>query len=189
MIHYRSLGRADLTELISLYETYLNGGAYIRETLAESISRQGFVGVKAVADGEFIGFFSGNDTLEFTYPHPELERRLEMYTVGHKYFSPDALLVKPQWRHEGVASVLVDKVREQLRAQGYEYFIVEMWVYPDGTIPEQRSLEQMGRVVWREMVPDFYKDLDQYGIDCPICGKHCVCGALIEVMSIHEDGE
>jgi GNAT superfamily N-acetyltransferase len=179
----------DLPELTELYETYLNGGDYVRETLKESILRPGFAGVKAEADGEIIGFFSGNDTLEFTYPHPELEHKLEAYTVGHKYFSPDALLVKPEWRHEGIAAVLVEQVREQLLAQGYEYFVVEMWVYPDGSIPEQNSLELMGRVVWREMVPGFYKDLDKYGIDCPVCGKHCVCGALIEVMRIHEDGE
>jgi ribosomal protein S18 acetylase RimI-like enzyme len=185
-ITYSELEEKDFPEFLRLYEEYLNSGEYIRKTLEESLLKPGYVGIKAEAGGEIIGLFTGKQGLDFTCPHPELEKELEPYMRGHKYFSVDAQLVKPEYRHHHVAAKMVDRVREEILKQGCEYYIAEMWVYPDGSIPAEESMERMGRVVYRKLVPDFYKDLYKYGIGCPVCGKYCKCGALIEVMDIHE---
>ena len=45
-----------------------------------------------------------------------------------------------------------------------KYILTELWIYPGGDVPAEDSVLSLGRVVYREYIEDFYKDLNKYGM-------------------------
>ena len=37
---------------------------------------------------------------------------------------------------------------------------------------------------YEEYVPHFYKDNDQYGLECAVCGEQCLCGAIVRLVRL-----
>ena len=44
--------------------------------------------------------------------------------------------------------------------------------------------DTIGKLVWQKRIDGFYKDMERYGMSCPICGRNCVCGAWVELLQI-----
>lgn len=129
-------------------------------------------------------FFLGRSGIDFTYPHPDLEKRILQIAQGAAMYTPDALLVLPHCRQKGVAHALISRMYQRMMQLHYKLAIVELWIYPDGTVPAQNPLTGLGKTIFSKRIPMFYQKSKQYEIQCPICGEDCKCGALIEIISL-----
>lgn len=184
MIEYRPIKAADLPLIKELYARHLNSGKLIAQQIDLCWREGSYVGYTAKEEGELLGFLTVRPGIDFTYPHPELEAELADFVGEKRLAMCDALLVLPGFRNEGVAHVLAERIRELLIQMSYDYFLEEIWIYPDGSIPAKKALESIGRVVWRRRYDSFYRELDKYDMSCPICGRDCVCGAWVEVLEL-----
>lgn len=188
MICYGDVERTDMVEIIRIYEEYLNSGDYIRQDIIKSFGSDGYFGYKAYCDGKIAGVISGRQGMSLTYPHPDIEEEIRSYTKGHKVYTPDMLVVLPEYRRQKIAGYLVGKMREWMLLTGQELALTELWIYPDGSIPAKTAIGTLGKVIFEKRVPDFYKENDKYSISCPVCGKNCKCGALIRIFQLGDAG-
>lgn len=184
MIEYSEITEADLDEMIFLYEKYLNSGKYIEDMMKREFYSPDYIGFKACDKGRLVGFFCGQGELGFTYPHAELEKEIRRFAAGRRLYTPDGLLILPDYRKHGIAHELISRMKDRLVENGIELALVELWIYPDGSVPAQKPLNGIGPAIYRKKVPMFYGSIQDYGIECPICGKNCTCGALIEVLDV-----
>ena len=189
MISYSCIEEKDLSQVITLYENYLNSGEYIRDSMEKEFYNGDYLGFKACEAGEIVGFFTGQSGISFTYPHPELENEIKEFTKDRKIYTPDGLLVLEEYRGRGIIRELVDRMRRALLDKKVELALVELWIYPDGSIPAQKPLRGIGEAVFQKKIPLFYKDIGKYGIRCPICGEECTCGALVELLKVKSDSD
>ena len=186
MIRYRPIKGSDIPQIVELYAQYLNSGEYYSELIRSWWAEGAYQGYAAVQDGAMIGLMTVRRGIAFTYPHPELEAELSLVVGDQPVANCDALLVLPEHRHEGVAGKLAGKILKLLMEEDYRYFLSEVWIYPDGTVPASSVFESFGRLVWQRQIDGFYRDLERYGMSCPICGSRCVCGARIDLMEIEK---
>lgn len=186
-IRYVPIKKTDIKDVTSLYEDNLNSGSFMEEHILEGIESKDFVGYKAMHGEQMVGMFTGRAGLDFTYPHPELEDKIRKLFPQEKIYSPDSLVVLEEYRHHRVSKELGRKVITDVYAKGYTILVTELWIYPDGHIPADTAANQWGDVVYQEDIPGFYKNLEQYHLQCPICGTHCICGARIKILKVTED--
>ncbi|MCI6630541.1 MAG: GNAT family N-acetyltransferase [Lachnospiraceae bacterium] len=186
MITYSRVEEKDLEQIIALYQTHLNSGQYIADEMMGEFKKKDYLGFTAKDDDELVGFFMGQDDIAFTYPHPELEDEIRQFAGGRKLYTPDGLLVLEAYRGKGVAGELIRQMKRALLEREIELALVELWIYPDGSVPAQKPLRGLGEAVYQNTVAGFYSGAMQYGIKCPICGENCTCGALIELLEIKE---
>ncbi len=184
MTEYYELTASDLPELVEYYERFLNSGDFVKNNITAAYESGGYFGIKAVADGVSIGYFTVMKEFALTYPHPDIESLLTPILKGRRFVTVDSLMVLPEYREEGIAHELCKKVTQQLKERDIEMLAVEIWVFPDGSSPARVIYEQMGRSIFKKEVPMFYEGASKYGIVCPICGKDCKCGACIEVIEL-----
>ena len=184
MLRYREIRACDIPQIVELFALYLNSGESISQSIRDAWASGDFMGYTALADGKIAGFLTLRDGIVFTYPHPELEEEIAGFAEGRKIGYCDALLVLPEHRANGVAEKLAEKSRKLLLSRGYELMMAEIWIYPDGHAPAKTVFESMGKPVLQKRVDGFYRDLAAYGMGCPVCGEHCVCGAWVEVMEL-----
>lgn len=184
MIEYARITESDMDEVISLYEKYLNSGKYVEDMMRREFESEDYLGFKACNSGQIVGFFFGQKQIEFTYPHPELEEEIRRVAGDHNLYTPDGLLILDGYRGEGIGRELIRRMKEQLIEKCVELALVELWIYPDGKIPAKNPLKGIGEAVYEKTVPMFYKDLPRYGMECPLCGKNCRCGALIQLLKV-----
>ena len=184
MIEYREIQKRDIPLITKLYAKYLNSGESISQSIREAWDSGDYSGYIAFCGDKPAGFFSIRSGITFTYPHPGLEAELTEFTRGKKTGYCDAILVIPEYRLEGVAEQLTERSINLLLNEGYEYFLAEIWIYPDGTAPAKAVFESMGDTVWQRRVDGFYSELEKYDMGCPICGSHCVCGAWVDIMDL-----
>lgn len=183
-MEYSRITKSDLEEIIKLYEKYLNPGEFIQDTIREMFEEEKFVGFQAKDGEKIVGFFFGKEGIDFTYPHPELEKDILSVVGTQKLYTPDGLLVLDEYRNQGIAGELIRRMKDWLKANGMEIALVELWIYPDDSVPAREPLMGLGEVIYEKTIPDFYKDLHKYNVRCPICGEKCTCGALIELIRL-----
>lgn len=184
MINYSLIEETDLLEVICMQETYLNSGDYISQSIQTAFACKNYIGYKACHEKEMIGFFSVQEGIAFTCPHPELEHEIANMVKQRKIYTVDGIIVLEQYQNQGIASELIRRMKEALKQKDAELVLIEMWIYPDNTIPAQKPLAEVGNVVYQKKVPMFYQNIQTYGIACPVCGKQCQCGALIQLMEL-----
>ena len=189
MISYSCIEEKDLSQIIALYENHLNSGEYIRNSMEKEFYNGDYLGFKACKDGEIVGFFTGQSGISFTCPHPELENEIKEFAKDRKIYTPDGLLVLEEYRGREITRELVGRMRRALLDKKVELALVELWIYPDGSIPAQKPLRGIGEAVFQKKVPLFYKEIKKYGIRCPICGEDCTCGALVELLEVKSDSD
>lgn len=184
MIEYSEINENDLKQIIDLYETYLNSGEYIINSIKEAFETENYLGFKACDGDRIVGFFSGQEGMAFTYPHPELEKEISDFAGSKKIYNPDALFLHEEYRNKGIAKELIRRMKDKILEKNMQLVIVELWIYPNNTVPAKKPLEMFGEIVFQKEVPSFYKDLHKYGVKCPLCGDKCNCGALIIVFNL-----
>lgn len=184
MIEYKEIEEKDLEQVIGLYETYLNSGTYISDSIKETFFSEDYIGFKACDDEKMVGFFTGQGGIGFTYPHPELEKEIREFAGTRKIYTPDGLFMLAEYRGKGIAGELISRMKKCLLEKKVELALVELWIYPDDIIPAQVPLRGIGEAVYQKKVPMFYNRLKEYGIKCPLCGENCKCGALIELLEV-----
>lgn len=183
-IQYIEASKADMEPIIALYEQYLDSGEHLRTILKECFEDASFIGYKAVCEGKLVGFYFGSGLLDFSVPHPELEQELREFMRDEDCFVVGGLVVLPEFRRQGIATKLLLMVKERLIQAGIRYFVVEIAIEPDGSVPSKSLYELTGKVIFGRSIPLFYQEGYRYGVVCAICGTHCRCGACIEVMEI-----
>ena len=181
MIRYSEITQGDIRHVVNRYEQYLNSGEYIKTDIFQAFHAKGYIGYKAQEGGKIVGIVSGRRGIAFTYPHLELEAELSSYVSGRSVYTVDCLLVLPEYRHAGIARNLIYCIRRWLKGAKTELVLAEIWIYPDASVPAAAAFAYLGRTVFHRAVPEFYKESEAYRIGCPICGKRCRCGALIEM--------
>ena len=181
--------KADVEEIADIYETYLNSGDAIRKHIHENMNMKDYVGFKATDQGRIIGIMSGRPGIDFTYPHPELEAHIQKLFPGERIFSNESILVLPEYRNQGITHELGRRMVHEVCRKGYHLLLAELWIYPDGSVPAAETTEHWGEIVYEERKNRFYEKLEQYGMLCPVCGKDCVCGALIRLFRLHGENE
>ena len=184
MITYSRVTKDDLKDIIEYYETYLNSGEAVRSAIRSAFEQGDYFGFKAMDQDTVAGYFTFREGVLLTYPHEEYEKELQNVIGSRSVVTVDALMVDRNYRGRGIAKELARRNLEALRIRGVQLFCVEIWVYPDGSIPAKNVYEAMGKPVYHKLAADFYKDAHTFGISCPICGTHCKCGALLEVIRI-----
>ena len=180
---FEKIAREDLPELTRLYSLYLTAGEVLTEGAYAAWDRGDGFGTKAVENGEIIGFFGLRRGLEFTYPHPELERELREVIRGEEIYIVEGMLVLPEYRDRGIAHRLVAETMARI-PQWSGCIVIEIWIYPDGSAPGKEPQETVGEIIYQKKIPMFYRDLKRYGMRCPVCGENCVCGAWIDVAQV-----
>lgn len=186
MIDFREIKTGDVDEVMSLYSKYLNSGDAISRSIEKAWKNGEYMGYVAETDGKIAGIFTMREGIVFTYPHPDIEKELAVVTKGKKVAYCDALLVLPEYREHGTGDALAEKSAALLKARGYDCMMAEIWIYPDGRAPAKPVFEIMGKPTYVKRVDGFYKDLEKYEMSCPVCGKHCVCGAWVEIIELQE---
>ncbi len=190
-LHISPIDRNDLTAITTLYTAYLNDGKPIIRHLQEAMVHPGYIGVKCL-DGEiFAGVLTAIPGIDFTYPHPELEQRIQRRWGNTKLYSMDMVLVQPQYQGQGIARTLAGHLRSQLLEAEAQTLIVEMWnPLRLGDRPAEGVLKYLGNCLELWDCPDFYKELYAKGMSCPDCGKGpCHCGATIGIVDLDDQGE
>ena len=187
MIEYLELLPEDVETVAELAERHLTHGEAVKEDIRRK-SREGrYFGVKAVRDGKIVGFYSYTDhCVEFTVPHPALERRIRELTGDSHVVTSDALYLDSGYQHRGIATELSLRLSARARSRGVRYMVTELWTHPDGRIPALKALLHNGEVVMTETVPMFYAGMEERGMECPICGRGCQCGAQVMVQRLRE---
>ncbi len=181
-IQYERIGMTDLDAMADIYATYLNAGDTIRDYVEAGMKNKDFVGYKALDHGKIVGVLSGRSGIDFTYPHPEIAERLRQKFPEEKIYTPDALVVLDEYRGHPLAFELGRLLIQEVHQKGYEYLLTELWIYPNGHIPAEHVVSTWGTEVYREDIDGFYRELEKYHMECPVCGTHCSCGARILVM-------
>lgn len=184
MITYSNIEENDLEEMIALYESYLNRGTYIRDSLKKEFCNDEYLGFKVCDDGRMIGFHTGQGGICFTYPHPALEEEIRNFVGDKKIYTLGGILLLEEYRGKGIAGQMMDLMKRALIDKGVELVLVEMWVHPDGTVAAEKLVAELGTAVYRKKVPLFYKELGKFDIECPLCGVDCVCGALVKIFEM-----
>ncbi len=174
----------DIDELVLYYGKYLNDGDELLSFIKDAAGKETYFGSKAVENGKTAGFFTFQEGVCFTCPHESLTEKIHALTDGEKTVTVDTLLVLPEMRFKGIAGNLRKRNAFLLKERGISFVLAESWVYPDGRVPSFKVYEDMGSIIYDELFPMFYKDLDKYGISCPICGKVCRCGARILLIDV-----
>jgi len=182
---YEPISLRDLEEITYLYETYLNSGIIIQNYLASGMRDADYVGLKAVCKDKIVGMVSGRSGIDFTYPHPELEKEIYDHFVGEVLYTSDALIVLQECRHEGISQKLGELFINSLRTKKIEYIVTELWKHIDGTIPALNPVSKWGTPVYTREIAGFYDRLSDYGMKCPLCGDNCRCSALVQVLKIN----
>ncbi|MBR2527825.1 MAG: GNAT family N-acetyltransferase [Blautia sp.] len=181
-MEYCEIGSQDLETIAILSERHLTHGKKILDDIRQHRLMTDYFGVKAVEQDQIIGFYTCIEgRLEFTLPHPEAEREIRKIIGDKKIVTGDTLYVDPAYRGRGIASELSRRVTEMARKRGGKFFLTEAWIHPDGIVPARKIVPFNGDVVYRKILPGFYRDLYKYGMECPICGRDCVCGAEVEL--------
>ena len=186
MISYSRVTNKDIEDIIECYEKYLNNGEPIRQSIRAAFARNGYLGYKAMDGDESVGYFTFQDGFSLTCPNALYETEMLQAIGEMRYVTVDALMVNDEYRRMGIANQLAVRNLAMLREHGIDCFVVEIWVYPDGSAPAQNVYEKMGNVIYRKHAYGFYQDSERYGIGCPICGKKCKCSALLEVIRLAE---
>ena len=177
----------DADTIISLYMQYLDGGDYIEEELRSQMQRPDFVGFKALDDNNrIVGFVMGCSLIEFTIPHPEYEKEIYDVIGQNKYWVLQAFLVLPHNRNAGLGMELILELKKKLRSEGFKYVFIEVWIKPDGTCPSKHCYDMLGKMIWSRVDFHFYVEGYKYGIVCSLCGTHCKCGALLELIELDD---
>lgn len=185
------INKNDLAAMTALYTTYLNSGEPIIRHLREAMANPGYIGVKCL-DGETIaGVVTAIPGIDFTYPHPKLEQRIQSRWGNTKLYSMDMVLVQPQYQGQGIARTLAEHLRRQLLEAEVRTLIVEMWnPLRHGDRPAEGVLKYLGNCLELWDYPDFYKELYTKGMSCPDCGKGpCRCGATIGIVDLNDQEE
>lgn len=184
MVSYSLITQEDLPQIIYLHETYLNSGSYIRSTIEAAFLAGKYVGYKACDGNKIIGFFSVQEGIIFTYPHEELEKHIHTLVCEREIYTVDGIIVLEEYRNRGIAGELLCLMKEYILKRKENMVLIEMWIYPDGMIPAEKPLMGLGDVVYQEVIPMFYRNIQMYGIECPICGTSCKCGAKIKLLRL-----
>ena len=184
MMEVREITGEDIPQIIALYAKHLTSGESISQAIREAWNKGEYGGYIALSGGETAGFMTVHEGIAFTYPHPALEEELAAFVKDRRIGYCDALLILPDYRNEGVAHHLVRETKKQLVQIGFDYFLSEIWIYPDGRSPAKEVFETMGKIVWQRRIDGFYREFPSYGMSCPFCGENCVCGAWVDVMEL-----
>ncbi len=184
MIEYRPIEASDIPLVTALFEQHLNSGQPIKDTIRRLWEAGVYWGYAAYENGEVLGFMTICPGIAFTYPHPELEAELAAAVGTSAVAYCDAILVLPGHRGRGVAKALAGRIGKLLREKRFDCLLAEIWIYPDGSAPAKVVFETVGEVVWRRRIDGFYRDLERYGMSCPVCGRKCVCGAWVELIRL-----
>ena len=183
-IQYIKAVKEDKERVTALYEQYLDRGEHLRRILSDCFEAESFLGILAVCEGKLAGFYFGCGLLEFSVPHPELSRELLRFMKGESFFVAGGLLVLPEFRGQGIAGQLMERLKQELQEKQICYFLVEIAMTPEGEVPAKKLYERTGKVLFSRSLPGFYREGYRYGVVCALCGTPCKCGACIEVMEV-----
>ena len=181
---YRKIGAEDVEVIAIMTAHYLTEGEYVVNSIRKAAARGIYFGVKAMEGGRMTGYLTLRSGIDFTVPHPELERKIRGLAREEEICTGDAFYVSPQFRRRGIGSELTRLSRQYMVSLGFRYFMGELWIHPDGGIPAGTPTELYGQTIFEEYVPLFYKDLPRYGMRCPICGENCRCGAVLRLVRL-----
>ncbi len=182
-MEYSNITSDDIPQIIECTQKYLTDGEEIKEEIELSAEEENYFGVKATEGGELIGFLTIKKGIQFTCPHPYLEREIRKAANRKTVSFVDGIWVCKNHRGKGVSGELARRTKKLLKDIGAEYIFIEEWIYPDGHIPAERLLSSYGEPVYEKEIPMFYRDMAKYGMKCPICGENCKCGAKIKMYN------
>lgn len=184
-IRFEKIKLEDAEEIAQLYADYLNAGRNILKYIQAGMQGQLYTGFKAVnGQGEIVGFLSGRNGIDFTYPHDDLKKEIEAMFPDETIYTTDGFVVKETYRHTDITKKLCRIYLSELARKHIYLELNELWMYPDGTVPAREVLMDWGKFVFFRKIDDFYKELNSYQMTCPICGENCKCGAIIEISDI-----
>lgn len=184
MIRYQEIDESDIDWIIEETYSHLTSGDYIGKCIRSSLEIGNYYGIKALDGNEKVGFLTFKRGIEFTYSHPDLESKISEMAPEDMVFSGDGIYVQQSFRKAGIGTEMTCRARDMMKELGGEYFLGELWVYPDGHRLSVTPTNNYGETMYEEYVPYFYRDNGDYGLACAVCGEHCRCGAVIRLVKL-----
>lgn len=185
MLRYERTGPADLKEMAAIFRTYLNGGEGVEDYLREGLAMPGHIGVKCMDGDKMAAVLTARPGIDFTYPKPEIEQRILARWGGKKIYTGEMVTVLPEYRGRGIARTMTKMWAGAMREAGVEYLMLELWDKRDGDEPAKGMIKYVGTLEEAWSFPDFYSELDRYGMTCPDCGPgKCTCGATVAMIRL-----
>lgn len=185
MISFRKILPTDYNLVLQWYQRYLNSGEYIAETLYKDMTNEEYVGFVMEDDENCVGIISAKPNICFTYPKRELEEEIKNHIGNRRIFTLDSIVIDEKFRGRHLSCTLGKLLIDALKDIGVELLLVEYWIMTNGDIPADRFLKKFTKQIYSKKIPMFYDHLNDYNIECPICGKQCVCGAEVLVLEFH----
>ena len=188
MLIYKEVEREDEDVITEMYETYLNAGNPIRGHVREGLQCEDYMGYKCVdtETGKLVGIISAKPGLDFTCGHPELVEQIHQKWGTQGLYSSDIMIVDPAYRKHGIARELAIQLKKGLMEKHAVCLVMELWIRStDGDVPALHPLRDIWEMTTLTIDREFYKNLADYGLTCPLCGAECHCGAMITVMEFH----
>lgn len=185
MFTYSLVCRNDLPDLIKLYRGYLNDGDAIDRYIRGNFETDGYIAVKCVCDGKTVGVISANKGLEFTCGHEDLIEKIYKELGNKDIYCGEMLAVLPEFRNQGIAKGLAQRLAEELKEKKARYLVLEEWQRSiEHDTPANGIVKYLGTSETVCIDPEFYKDLAKYGLTCPQCGQNCTCGAKVIIITL-----
>lgn len=185
MISFRKILPTDYNLVLQWYQRYLNSGEYIAETLYKDMTNEEYVGFVMEDKENCVGIISAKPNISFTYPKKELEEEIMNHIGSRRIFTLDSIVIDEKFRGRHLSCTLGKLLIDALKGIGVELLLVEYWILVNGDIPADRFLKKFTKQIYSKKIPMFYDQLNDYNIECPICGKQCVCGAEVLVLEFH----
>lgn len=172
----------DRPKIQALFEHHLNSGPGIDAYFDTLFGVKKRVGLKGTQDGRIIAAFLCSEGAGFTVPHPDLLERVLAITGREPVYTVDMIYTEPVHRRSGIQSMFSTLVIEELTARGVRWLLFEHWIKTGRTEPDFRML----RTDYIDLgsFSDYYREIKNHGISCPICGALCSCGAKIILYKI-----
>ncbi|MDD2447163.1 MAG: hypothetical protein PHY91_05700 [Tissierellia bacterium] len=185
MISYRKILPTDYDLVLYLYQRYLNSGEYIAETLYKDMADPEYLGFIMEDKDNCVGIISAKPNISFTYPKKELEEEIKNHIGNRRIFTLDTIIIDEKFRGRHLSCSLGKLLIDALKDIGVELLLVEYWILSNGDIPADRFLKKFTNQIYYKKIPLFYEGLNDYNVECPICGKQCTCGAEVLVLEFH----
>lgn len=185
MIQIAEMKPEDREQALVLHDKYIDSGRQVVEHYKRLGDDRKFAGVKAVNEaGEMIGSLIFIEGILFSTPHKEIERDiLEMYP-GKTFYSGDVMVIDKAYRDRHLTRPMFEKGIAMLKEARVDYVAGELWIHPNGSIPGRMIPKYFKNAFHLYDVENFYREYEDWGILCPVCGAHCTCGASIYVLEV-----
>jgi ribosomal protein S18 acetylase RimI-like enzyme len=166
---------------------YALGVDYISYDQLRKYVEQKHFGFVMTENNKVVGFVI-NEVLSLRDLNQRL--RIEAMMLSSRQFSNDlvgllnAVVVDPEYRHKGIASILIESSISTFKTKRVKLIASELWKSPSGVVNAGKLFEKNQFKKVLEIKEYWKQESLREGFDCIACGFPCTCSAIIYVREL-----